>query len=100
MSCTRGCCATEAEHYKSVAMQSAPTGKANDRDRLLSANLDAYYRLRQQGLHPPQIDKSCVLERRASDQFEINAGHLYKDEDEKKRVKEAVSDMQIREMTK
>lgn len=100
MTCTRGCCPDEATHYKSVGFRSAETNTTNDRDRLLSANLDSYYRLRHQGLHPPQIDISNALERRAVDQVEIDTGHLYKNEEDKKRVREAITEMQVRELTK
>lgn len=81
-------------------MRSAATNTANDRDRLLAANLDSYYRLRHQGLRPPQIDVSNVLERRAVDQVEIDAGHLYKNDEDKKRVREAIAELQVRELTK
>src|SRR5205823_6490507 len=100
VSCLRGCCDDEATHYKSVSVRSASTSKSNDRDRLLAANLDSYYRLRHQGLRPPQIDISNALERRAVDQVEIDTGHLYKNDEDKRRVREAITEMQVKELTK
>lgn len=98
MSCVRGCCPDEATHFKNVSFISPETMNGNEKDRVLAKNRDAYYRLRHQGLHPPSIDSSAELESRAVDQFEIDTGKLYKDAEERKKVKEGYEKMQLHQL--
>lgn len=44
------------------------------RDRQLSKDLDAYKRLRKQGMQPPRIDGSARLESEAVSDIEIRTG--------------------------
>lgn len=59
-------------------------------ERRWSRDMPAYYRLRMQGLQPPQIDGSARLEARAADRFEIEYGRLASDAVERKAIREAI----------
>jgi hypothetical protein len=55
----------------------------------LSADRDAYRRLRGNGLQPKGINGSAVYERHADTQFEVETGYLFPDAGAKKQVAEA-----------
>lgn len=50
--------------------------EADKRDRELAGDLDAYKRLRRQGLQPPRIDGCKTLEAQAVTRDEIQTGAL------------------------
>lgn len=80
MSCSRGCCASPAEHFRSVGMRGFPSDTelmARQWDR----DMPAYKRLRRQGLQPPGIDGCRQLEQVASMQQEITLGTAITDPD-------------------
>ena len=52
MSCARGCCATQAEHFRSVAIGTSVLVEGNRKDRELAKDLDAYQRLVRSGVQP------------------------------------------------
>lgn len=59
-------------------------------ERRWARDMPAYYRLRMQGLQPPQVDGSAVLEAKAADKFEIEYGRLASDGIERKAIREAI----------
>jgi len=62
MSCARGCCPSPREHYRSLTFVDHGQGSYHDRDRQLRKDLDAYKRLRKDGLQPAHVDGSAKLE--------------------------------------
>lgn len=46
------------------------------REKALSADLDAYKRLRRNGLQPPHIDGSAEAEKRVGSQWDFDLGRL------------------------
>lgn len=83
MSCARGCCGSQAEHFRSVAV--APrfneVGRPHQRDTALAYDLAAYKAMRQQGLQPPHVEGSYDLSRRATSEAEIRMGQVISDKD-------------------
>jgi len=49
----------------------ASVGEANAREKRWSKDMPAYKRLRQQGLQPRQIDGSAILEKHATERWQI-----------------------------
>lgn len=74
MTCERGCCPSPAEHYRSLTFVNHGEGSYHVRDRQLAKDRDAYKRLRQNGLQPPRIDGSAVVEQHASTEREVEQG--------------------------
>lgn len=70
MSCVRGCCPTQRDHYLSVAVRPAVTPQARSESQL-GRDLDAYKRMRKRGLQPKAIDGAAVAEARAESKFEV-----------------------------
>lgn len=55
-------------------------------DEKWSPDMDAYARLRANGLQPKGIDGSAALEKHADTQMEVEMGHLFKDKRERKQA--------------
>lgn len=55
----------------------------------LSADRDAYRRLRDNGLQPEHVSGSALLEGHADTQFEVETGYLFPDKQSKVQVGEA-----------
>jgi hypothetical protein len=76
MSCARGCCPTQAEHYRSVQLDlgdlSPEVADTNRREKELALDRDAYKRLRNDGLQPNDVTGSAHLEKHVQDQIEID----------------------------
>ena len=53
--------------------------KPDAKDRALAKDLDAYKRLRKEGLQPPSVDGSARLERQAVTRVEIETGVIHTD---------------------
>jgi hypothetical protein len=65
MSCSRGCCATQAEHYKSLVFQASPmTDAIRQGTKRFDADMDAYATLRSEGIQPQQVGGSADLLKR------------------------------------
>jgi len=65
----------------SVAASATPTRRGgaraatiNQKDRVLEKDLDAYKRLRQEGLQPKAIDGSAEVEKRAEYKWQVETG--------------------------
>lgn len=80
MSCSRGCCSSQREHYLSVSISAAATptrsravvNKLNV-NKKFDKDGDAYKRLRKEGLQPEQIDGCARLEQEATTKEQIEA---------------------------
>lgn len=91
MPCSRGCCASPAEHFRSVAVapRAREVGSGHQRDAALAYDLAAYKAMRKQGLKPPRIDGSYDLARRATSEAEITLGQVISDRDARRKKKGA-----------
>lgn len=85
MSCARGCCETQAEHYRSVSFSATctPTVRKDTADSIArekrwERDMPAYKRLRENGTQPKRIDGSGDLEQVASSKTEIEHGRTMK----------------------
>jgi len=65
----------------SVAASATPTRREgrraaviNQKDKVLEKDLDAYKRLRQEGLQPKSIDGSAEVEKRANYKWQVETG--------------------------
>lgn len=74
-------------HVASVQMNTGQSNGVEQREKDLRKDLDAYKRLRQDGLHPKGIDGSHKLEAHVESQFDIDLGRIIPKE-EKSRVEE------------
>lgn len=73
MSCPRGCCEDYKEHLRGVRIGGFPTGPSLT-ERKWDKDMPAYKRLREDGLQPPRIDGSYVMEQNAVHEKEIELG--------------------------
>lgn len=76
MSCARGCCDTQAEHFRSVSLNSWVGANSKVNERRLSADLDAYKRMRDEGLRPFRTKGARFMEQSAEIPQEIGLGGL------------------------
>ena len=75
MTCAKGCCTTSAEHYRSLVMSGSPSVQAKAQRREQS-DLEAYRRLRADGLQPRSHVGAAALEKAAFTPNEIETGTL------------------------
>jgi hypothetical protein len=82
MACARGCCATQAEHFRSLKLNPRLRGEGSNHHRefALGADRDAYRSMRRQGLQPPRLMGSYDLARRAESETEVRLGRVVKDD--------------------
>ena len=76
MSCARGCCASQRDHYKSIVFGSAPAESDKFKGgytKQFDADMNAYARLVKDGVQPPRVDGSAELEKRANTREEVEA---------------------------
>jgi hypothetical protein len=76
MSCSRGCCPTQRDHYKSLVFGTPPAESDKFKGgytKKFDADMDAYSRLRKDGLQPPRVDGSAELEKRANTREEVES---------------------------
>lgn len=78
MPCSRGCCDSPREHYLSVSIsadalptKSAPVSAINIREKRWGKDMDAYRRLRKEGLQPQGVDGCALTETMASHPLEV-----------------------------
>ncbi len=94
MSCSRGCCATQKEHWQSVSftgVTSAAAKKINKVEAGWDKDMPAYKRLRANGLQPKNIDGCAALESKAETPQEIQAGIILNDT-QRKQMKKVLND--------
>lgn len=92
MTCSRGCCPTQGEHYRSLVIAGAPSAKTMEQRRD-DADMDAYKRLRKDGLQPRGIEGSAALEKAAFTRNEIETGTLIRNERLAKQAQKAADIM-------
>lgn len=95
MSCAKGCCASTAEHIRSVQMN---TGRANPVDateRRWDRDMPAYKRLQSEGLALRQIDGSHRLEALANEPCEVEMGRIVRDDSERRRTQELYEQVDV-----
>ena len=71
MSCLRGCCASQAEHFSSVAVATRALVAGNLADKKLELDLRSYKAMVDQGLEPKCMTGAYELERTATSAAEI-----------------------------
>lgn len=81
MSCARGCCLSQREHYLGVVLTplSDANGRNRQRDRTLAADMSAYRSMREQGLQPVNVNGSARIARDATSKFEVESGTILPD---------------------
>ena len=82
MACSRGCCETQAAHYRSVSFTAAPSSTTLT-ERRWDRDMPAYKRLRENGLQPRCIDGCGDLEAKADTTFEVAAGRVIRNHTER-----------------
>lgn len=87
MSCSRGCCPSQAAHYRGIAL-SGPSSK-RQAERQESSDMDAYKRLRASGVQPKQIAGAAELEKFASTHHEVEHANIITDAGLRRRVTRA-----------
>lgn len=75
MSCTRGCCETQADHYRGVVFGVGPQPETL-RERKLDKDLDAYKNAAATGTKLRSVDGAAELTSLAQSPVEIDRGHL------------------------
>lgn len=95
MSCSRGCCASFAEHVRSLTVR--PTQTATSRnEQQLSKDLDAYKRQRAMGLQPKTVTGAADLAR-AESPWEMEAGVRIRNERFRQDFTERLADPNVQQ---
>lgn len=76
MSCVRGCCPTQGEHYRSIIINPAGPGHGTLFERQLDKDRPAYKRMRDEGLQPKSLKGAAEIEKRATTRFEVESGRI------------------------
>lgn len=79
MSCARGCCASQSEHYRSLVVRPVVSPQ-RVHERSEAADMAAYKRLRGDGVQPKAIEGCATLEREANSHVEIERGHIVRND--------------------
>lgn len=99
MSCKRGCCASQIEHYRSIRLSSTATpsrkgtyvAQRTQAEAQLSKDLDAYKTVAfEQGVQPKQIDGIADLAKKAETKAEIEAGVALSSNKQRTQLKEVM----------
>ena len=64
--------------------------KQTKSEKQLAKDMDAYKRIRKQGLQPRTIDGSAALEARANNRLEVEMGHLFPTKESWAKAKEGM----------
>lgn len=75
MPCSRGCCNSAAEHFRSVAVATKALVATNRADEKVSRDLQAYKSLVDQGYEPHKMTGAYELARDATSAAEIEGRH-------------------------
>jgi hypothetical protein len=70
MPCSRGCCLTQKDHYRSLVFGTPPAESdtfSGGYTKHFDADMNAYKELRQGGVQPEQVDGSAALLRDVND---------------------------------
>ena len=90
MSCSRGCCETQGEHYRSLVILGP--SRLREAERQTGKDLDAYRRLVASGVQPKGIAGSAELERGAEAHHEVEHTNIITDRQVRNRVTKAFSE--------
>lgn len=71
MTCARGCCASQAEHFRSLALTTGALVRGNHADRKLERDMRSYKSMIDQGLEPKCMTGAADLEATATSAAEI-----------------------------
>jgi hypothetical protein len=88
MSCARGCCETQAEHYRAVVVRPGASAEAR-RETQTSRDLAAYKRMVDSGAEPKTFVGAAALERDAKSPVEIKLGHVIRNDRLRREVESA-----------
>lgn len=87
MSCGHECnCRTWGDHARSITFSATTSPTRTQNQKTINAyaaenswkdDMPAYRRLRDDGLQPPMIEGSAVLEAKAADKVEVQDGRFY-----------------------
>jgi hypothetical protein len=77
MSCLRGCCESQKDHYRSVTIHGP--SQRRDAERQESRDMDAYRRLVASGVQPKHWNGAAELERGASTAHEVEHANIITD---------------------
>lgn len=82
MTCVRGCCETQADHYRGITLSPLTESVSVQRrkERTLDADMTSYKAMRQQGLQPKNVNGSARLARDASSKYEVESGQILPDQ--------------------
>lgn len=85
MACSRGCCETQIEHYRSVSIAASAcpsrdggryAKRVNDTEKRWERDFAAVKSLKREGIVPKQVDGTADLLSRASTRTEIETGKV------------------------
>ena len=62
-------------------------------EKAKDADMEAYKRLRKDGVQPPSINGSAHLESRAEEKFEVDSGHAFSNAKSRKRSESLIKDI-------
>lgn len=88
MACSRGCCETQAAHYRSIEISA--TFRTVDPDVKFAKDNAAYRTLRKQGYQPKTIAGASDAQNRAASKWELETGQLLANNDARKITEEVV----------
>lgn len=88
MSCVRGCCRTQHEHYRSVVVRPIVSARAVQ-EKTEAADMAAYQRLRRDGVQPKAIEGAAVLERDASSPIEVERNYVIRNDRLRRELEQA-----------
>lgn len=88
MTCSRGCCESQAQHYRSIEISS--TFRTVDPDVKFAKDNSAYRELRKQGYQPKTIAGAADAQDRAQSKWELETGQKLPNKDARKITEEVV----------
>lgn len=88
MSCARGCCERQSDHYRSIVVRPGQSAESK-RESQTSRDLDAYKRMAESGSQPKTFVGAAALERDARSPVEIKTGHIIRNDRLRREVQAA-----------
>jgi hypothetical protein len=70
VTCVRGCCPSQAEHFRSVVLSRGALADLNRREAKLSRDMVAYRSMVDQGLEPHTLTGAHEMQDASADQIE------------------------------
>ena len=88
MSCAKGCCASQNEHYRSLVVRPVPSAETK-RESATVRDLAAYKRMVESGVQPKTFVGAADLERDARSPVEVKLGHIIRNDRLRREVETA-----------